>query len=173
MHLSSHSARPRLTDVLSRSPRIFLLLLASFSLAMRAARCAVLALLAVLAIAPCVHAVPVTSKLHQVLKNFPRHSPVAPKRQLANCTAYARQDNCVGNPPLRPDALPACGSFAGPLPANTSAFAIIGDFGLDGECMAQVAALTLKVQQQFGHLEFVMTLGDNAYWCAFTAASAM
>jgi len=80
------------------------------------------------------------------------------------CTGYARQDNCVGNPPLAPGPLPSCAGFSGPLPANTTAFAVIGDYGLDGQCMAQVAALTLKLQQQFGEFAFIMTLGDNGYW---------
>ena len=80
------------------------------------------------------------------------------------CTTYARQDNCVGNPPLRPDALPACAGFAGPVPSNVTLFGIIGDYGLDGNCLSQVAALVDKVQKQFGQLEFIMTTGDNAYW---------
>jgi len=82
----------------------------------------------------------------------------------APCTGYARQDNCVGNPPLTPGPLPPCAGFTGPLPANATAFAIVGDYGLDGQCMAQVASLVLKLEQQFGTLAFLMTLGDNAYW---------
>ena len=85
------------------------------------------------------------------------------------CTAYARQDNCVGYPTLRTDALPPCGSFAGPLPRNASAFAIIGDYGLDGNCASLVAALLMRLQKQFGELEFVMTTGDNAYWVSRTS----
>lgn len=84
------------------------------------------------------------------------------------CTAYARQDNCVGYPTLRTDALPPCGSFAGPLPRNASAFAIIGDYGLDGNCASLVAALLMRLQKQFGELQFVMTTGDNAYWVSHT-----
>lgn len=80
------------------------------------------------------------------------------------CTSYERQDDCVGNAPLRSDALPSCAGVAGPAPANTSLFAIIGDYGIDGLCLNQVAQLLQKIQKQFGEIKFVMTTGDNAYW---------
>jgi len=80
------------------------------------------------------------------------------------CTSYARQDNCVGDPPLSPDPLPACGGFSEPLPANTSAFVVLGDYGLDGNCESEVQQLIMKLEKQFGRLDFIMTTGDNGYW---------
>jgi hypothetical protein len=79
------------------------------------------------------------------------------------CNTYARQDNCVGNPPISPNPLPACGPISTVTP-NTTVFAIVGDYGLDGNCESQVHGLVMKLQQQFGTLSFIMTTGDNAYW---------
>jgi hypothetical protein len=97
----------------------------------------------------------------------PQSWPYTP--QDGPCTTYARQDNCVGNPPISPQPLPSCGRFSGPA-ANTSVWGIIGDFGLDGLCEQQVHALVMKLQSQFGTLDFLMTLGDNAYWSGSCAS---
>jgi hypothetical protein len=108
------------------------------------------------------------------------HPTIAPRRSLRSsqpftqqpwpythsdppCTTYARQDNCVGDPPLAPGPLPACGAFSGVTP-NTTVFAILGDYGLDGNCESTVHGLVMKLQAQFGPFSFIMTTGDNAYW---------
>lgn len=87
--------------------------------------------------------------------------PLAPTEQ--QCTAYTRQDNCFGDAPLKPGPLPACGPHSAGAP-NTTSFAIIGDFGLDGQCERLVRTLVSKFESQFGELDFVLSTGDNAYW---------
>lgn len=82
----------------------------------------------------------------------------------AICTAYTRQDNCYGDPSLTPgQVLAPCGPHAGAAP-NTTRFAIIGDYGLDGNCERLVHELVTKFGEQFGTLDFVLSTGDNAYW---------
>ena len=59
--------------------------------------------------------------------------------------------------------LPACGAYVNGSQAK-SRFIVLGDFGLQGNCAAQVALLTQKIEAQFGSADFVFNTGDNNYW---------
>lgn len=109
------------------------------------------------------HRIEVDSKVYAVHRGIPGSLPFGARSADPPCTSYARQDNCVGYPPVRSDALPACGNFDGKT-ANVTSFLIIGDYGLDANCEALVAELVQKIEKQFGTFQFVMTTGDNAYW---------
>jgi hypothetical protein len=93
----------------------------------------------------------------------PAASPYSASRPP--CTQYIRQDGCASYPPVRSDALPACGSISAATP-GVHPFLIIGDWGHGGRCQQQVAALAQKLEQQFGRAELVIGLGDSGYWHA-------
>lgn len=85
------------------------------------------------------------------------------------CTGYSSQSQC--DPPslfrlprgLRASDLPACGRHSNAT-SSQSRFLVIGDYGLSGNCEAQVSVLVKKLAAQFGAFDFVFNTGDNNYW---------
>lgn len=82
----------------------------------------------------------------------------------ALCNQYKTQQNCPAGD-IVINSVPPCFSHNGPVDNSTLVFAIVGDYGLaSANCEGQVSTLVDAFETQFGPLDFVMTVGDNAYW---------
>eukprot|EP00657_Telonema_sp_P-1_P012407 TRINITY_DN894_c0_g1_i6.p1 TRINITY_DN894_c0_g1~~TRINITY_DN894_c0_g1_i6.p1 ORF type:complete len:482 (-),score=103.85 TRINITY_DN894_c0_g1_i6:95-1540(-) len=75
------------------------------------------------------------------------------------CSEYETQQMCL--PTTIKSTLPQCGDLSN----HKNLFVVLGDYGLPGStCSANVANLVHQLESQYGTLDFIATLGDNAYW---------
>jgi hypothetical protein len=85
---------------------------------------------------------------------------------LRPCSAYIRKDdNCAHYAEHVRSPLPACGGISAAQP-GVRPFLIVGDWGHQGKCQRLMGVLAQQLESQFGRAEFIVGLGDTAYWDA-------